>query len=367
MFDNWLSPLKLQQFSDFNKISKGQWGKSLRIYYDEMPDLQGIKIAIVGVGDEEANEVRKHLYSMSFPFDGLAVADLGNVRKTKPAFLIPLITELLNSKIVPILIGNDVAIAEAQYLAYQPLKQLINLAVVDERIRYTIGGKDTEQYLNRIIDNPRTHLFHMALIGCQTHFVTKPVLHFLDDKNFEYARLGMVRSNMDQIEPLVRDADLLCFNIAALKQSEAPGQANPSPSGFFSEEACQISRYAGMSDKLSSAGFYGFLQDQDPRGQTAQVIAQLIWYFVDGFNQRKNDYPASSDSLVEYIVDFKNQDYQLTFWKSTKSGRWWMQIPVKTKKKHQRHTLIPCSYQDYQLASREDLPDRLLNAYKRFR
>lgn len=65
----------------------------MRVYYDELPDLQGVQIALVGVGAEEANEVRKQLYHLSFPFEGLAIADLGNVRKTKPAFLIPLITE----------------------------------------------------------------------------------------------------------------------------------------------------------------------------------------------------------------------------------------------------------------------------------
>ncbi|MEL6638217.1 MAG: arginase, partial [Bacteroidota bacterium] len=128
----------------------------------------------------------------------------------------------------------------------------------------------------------------------------------------------------------------------------------------------KISRYAGLSDKVTSAGFYGFRSQWDQRDQTAQVVAQLIWYFVDGVYHRKNDYPSSTDSLVEYIVDFRDQEYQITFWKSNKSGRWWMQVPVKTKRKHERHTLIPCSYQDYQLASQEELPQRLLDAYKRF-
>lgn len=366
MFDNWLTPLDIQQFKNFNKITKRHWGKSISIYYDELPDLQKIKIAIIGVGTKEANEVRKQLYKMSFPFDGLSVVDLGNARKTKPAFLIPLIKELLTGKILPILIGNEVAIAEAQYLAYQSLKQLINLTVVDEKIRYDLKKKDSKLYLNKILDNPRSHLFHLSLIGFQTHFVAKDLLHFVEDQNFETTRLGRVRAKMEEIEPLVRDADLLCFNIAALKQAEAPGQSTPSPSGLFSEEACQICRYAGMSDKLTSAGFYGFRHKNDRQNQTAQVVAQMIWYFVDGFHQRKNDYPITSDSLVEYIVDFKNLDQPITFWKSNKSGRWWMQIPVKTKKKLKRHTLIPCSYQDYQSASRDSLPDRLLNAYKRF-
>jgi formiminoglutamase len=69
---------------------------------------------------------------------------------------------------------------------------------------------------------------------------------------------------------------------------------------------------------------------------------------------------------VEYIVPLKQLDYQLTFWKSKRSGRWWLQVPVKTKKQHQRHRLIPCSYEDYQLAGQDQLPDRLLEAFRRF-
>ena len=92
----------------------------------------------------------------------------------------------------------------------------------------------------------------------------------------------------------------------------------------------------------------------------------MIWYFVDGYYHRMNDFPASMNGLVEYIVEYKHIEQPVTFWKSSKSGRWWMQIPFKTSSKHQRHKLIPCSYQDYQQACQDGLPDRLINAYKRF-
>ena len=121
-----------------------------------------------------------------------------------------------------------------------------------------------------------------------------------------------------------------------------------------------------MSDKLTSFGIYGYHRDRDRDDQTAQTISQMLWYFLEGYFNRKNDFPASKDGLNEYIVDFREMNYQITFWKSVRSGRWWMQTPVATKKKHQRHTLIPCSFQDYQAACREDLPDRLLQALRRF-
>jgi formiminoglutamase len=121
-----------------------------------------------------------------------------------------------------------------------------------------------------------------------------------------------------------------------------------------------------MSDKLTSFGLYGYVAEQDRDGQTAQAAAQMLWYFLEGFFNRKGDYPADTAGLTEYVVDFPKLNYQLTFWKSNKSGRWWMQVPVATKRKHERHRLVPCSYQDYQLACREELPERLLQAMSRF-
>jgi len=70
--------------------------------------------------------------------------------------------------------------------------------------------------------------------------------------------------------------------------------------------------------------------------------------------------------LTEYIVDFKSYSYQITFWNSIKSNRWWMQIPSKTDRKLRRHRLIPCSYEDYLKACEEELPERLLKAHRRF-
>ena len=275
-----------------------------------------------------------------------------------------MIEELLSSGIFPVIIGKDAKTISAQFHGHQTQGQMVNLAYIDETIPYSIdSGKAT---LNQIIDKKRSHLFNLSCIGFQTHFISPKVVNFLESKNFDCIRLGKARSAIDQLEPVIRDADLFCFNLSSLKQSDAPGVKNASPNGFFAEEACQLSRYAGMSEKLSSLGIYGFDNKFDENQQTAQVIAQMIWYFLDGFYSRKNDFPVSTKSLVEYVVESKSNNLQVRFWKSSKSGRWWLQVPVKTKRKLNRHRLIPCSYNDYQLACQEDIPDRLLSAFKRF-
>lgn len=362
MLQNWLKPLPAPLLKVADSLPAACFGKNILSFKKEVPDLKKVKVALLGVGEKEANAVRECLYRTVFPFPKGALADLGNLRKTEASLLIPVVNELLAGRVLPIILAGNDDFARAQFLAYQDAKALINLAVVDERFRF--GGKD--DVYTSLLSPVHPLLFNFGLVGLQVHQTPPDVLHFLTKNNFDTVRLGKSRAAIEETEPVLRDADLLAFHLGALKQSEAPGVAGASPSGFFVEEACQLCRYAGMSDKLTSFGIYGYRPDLDRDAQTAQVAAQMLWYFLEGVFNRKNDYPASQAGLTEYIVAYRQLNYQLTFWKSAKSGRWWMQVPVATKKKHDRHRLIPCSFQDYQMACREELPERLMQALQRF-
>ena len=363
MFQNWLHPIELPT----ENLKAHQLGRNIKRFTDELPNLKEARIAIIGIGERDANAIREELYQLSFPYKGLEAADLGNVRKKDISFIIPIIRELLDGQIFPVIIGNHPQQALAQYKAFQVLQKLVSLAVVDDRIRYSLNQADEQAYfLREILDSKQASLFHLSFIGCQAHFIEPGIFEYLDGRHFDYLRLGSAKANTPELEPLIRDADLLSLNLSALKHSEAPGQLDPGPTGFTVEEACQIARYAGMSDKLKAFGIYGYQQANDHKAQGAKAAALMAWYFLDGFYNRKGDFPVSTDGLVEYIVDFKKLDYQLTFWRSERSGRWWMQVPVKTRAKYQRHHLVPCSYNDYKMACQDELPERLVKALARF-
>lgn len=367
MLNNWISPNIFGETDTIQNLEKNQFGRNIAIHLTDLPDLKKVDIAILGISKTDTDIVRKHLYALDYPFNSLRIADLGNIRNEDTSFIIPVIKELLQSNITPIIIGNNLNSSFAQFQAYNSLKRSTNVIFVDEKIRYDFNHKKlATACLNKITNAKGSNLFNLGVIGFQSHFTSDELLRTMDEKNFDYVRLANVKSSSEEVEPLIRDADLVCFNLNALKQSEAPGVNNPSPSGLLSEEACKLSRYAGISDKLSSVGFYGYRNENDSSEQTAQVVAQLIWYFLDGYYSRMNDFPVSMNGLMEYIVEFKQIDTPVTFWKSSKSGRWWMQVPVKTKKEHQRHRLVPCSYNDYLEASKGNFPDRLLNAFNRF-
>lgn len=369
MLQNWLTPLNPAFLKSTGLLPDHSAGKNILLYGGQIPALEGVRIALIGANEKEANAVRAHFYRAGCFFPKNAVADLGNLRRAEPDMLMPVIYELLSGKVLPVILAQRDELARAHFLAYQEAKSLVNLTVIDERLRMAQSDGKTaaaDTVYTPLLQPRHPLLFHFGLVGCQTHQMTPDWFDFLGKHHFDTVRLGKSRTAIEETEPVLRDADLIAFHLSALKQNEAPGVENASPSGYFTEEACQLCRYAGMSDKLTSFGIYGYHHDRDAGDQTAQTISQMLWYFLEGYFNRKNDFPVSKDGMTEYIVDFRGLNYQLTFWKSTRSGRWWMQTPVATRKKHQRHYLIPCSFQDYQAACREELPDRLLQALSRF-
>ena len=164
---------------------------------------------------------------------------------------------------------------------------------------------------------------------------------------FDINRLGNVKAELEEVEPMVRDADILSIDISSIKHADAPADNNVRPNGFSGEEMCKICRYAGMSDKLSSIGFYELKPSLDNNGQSANLYAQMMWYFLDGFSNRRNDFPENNNQdYVRFTVQIENFEQELIFLKSKKTDRWWMVVSTKdlANQKYKRHQLVPCSY-----------------------
>lgn len=371
MLDNYLQPLQLSKVIDFSDLEDFQLGNQIVRFEGEFPDLENTQIALIGASAKEASAVRKHLYQLTEIAPSIAIADLGNLMKPRIEVLTPVLEELLNRDILPIIIGEQHQLTLGQYRAYELREKLSNLVLIDKTLDFTFDkarARRHRYFINKIFQREESYLLHLGLLGYQTHFINRRTLKLLDEHYFDFFRLGYLRTHFEEVEPIIRDADLLSFDLSAIRQAEAPASLAPSPSGLTVEEACKLSYYAGISDKLTSIGFYGFQQKQDNEDQTSHLVAQMIWYFLDGVAHRKRDYPISSLGLVEYVVDFKSSDYAVVFWKSTRSDRWWVQLPLNNQQRKQldhRHQLIPCAYADYQLACKGELSERVVRAFGR--
>jgi formiminoglutamase len=368
MLHNWLQPVSTQLTPSSSDQNRSTWKDQLNIYTDDIPPLDQCQMAIIGLDPDAANQVRKQLYTLSYPFEQLSIADLGNFRKSDPSFIQPVVSELLESNILPVLIGRDSRQIQAQYQAQLSVQPMASMAIIDEILPFSAPTiPDDAAYLQPLLEEKASLPYHFCFLGYQSPFTDPAILDRLHRRFADLLSLGGIRSDITETEPYLRNADLLGLHLGALESSAAFGSTRLSPNGLRTEEICQLARYAGMSDKLRSFGIYGFVVEEDWREQTAALIAQIIWYFSDGVYRRTKDFPVSTDGLVEYIVEPKTLGHPIVFWKSKKSGRWWMQIPADKKDNQPaRHRLIPCSYKDYVQASNGDLPDRLLLAYERF-
>lgn len=350
------------------------------------PELEMIQIALIGVLDDRKaignkgtanapDKVREYLYRLFKGEYPVSIADLGNIRAGHEVqdtyFAVSnAAQELIKNNIIPVIIGGGQDITFANYLAYQNLEQIINLVCVDNC--FDIGSMDdrldSRSYLSRIILHQPNYLFNYSNIGYQTYLVDQNAIDLMTKLYFDIYRLGQVRTSMEEVEPIVRNADMLSFDVSAIRNSDAPGNKNSVPNGFFGEEACQIVRYAGLSDKLSSIGFYEMNPEADRNDQTVHLTAQMIWYFIDGYYNRKKDFPVGDKSeYLKYRVSIQDNKHEIVFYKSKKSDRWWMDVPYPPGKntRFERHHMVPCSYNDYQTAVKEEMPDRWWQTFQK--
>ncbi len=373
------------QKTDYNS---SQIGFSISSYFTHFPDLEDIDIAIFGVMDDRnsinnqgcslaADVFRQNFYPLYEGFQKPKIADLGNIKAGKSvtdtyAAVRIVVEELIRQGVLPIVIGGGQDLTYAQYQAYEKLEQKVDLVVIDSRLDINEDIQNTREttsqsFLSKILLHEPNYLFNLSNIGYQSYFVSQESIKVLDKLYFDSYRLGVFKGNIEYSEPVLRNADLISFDMGAIRSADACANANASPSGFYGEEACQICRYAGINDKLSSIGFYEFNPAYDKNGQTAILLSQMVWYFIDGFYNRKKDFPLQPQSAyVIYRTSLKEENYEVVFIKSKKTDRWWMQVPYpNTKSVNERYHMVPCSYEDYKVAIDGDMPDLWWRTYQK--
>lgn len=349
------------------------------------PEISKAKIAIIGVPEYRGSvfnrqfrkgteAIRDKLYRLKKHDNTGVIIDLGDLipgNTIEDTFfaLSEIIASLLKSSIIPVIIGGSQDLTIAQFNGHTHLNQLQNITAIDSR--FDLGmpeeADSSTSWLGKIVMQQPNYLFNFSNIGYQTYFVGANAVELMNKLYFDAYRVGQVRSDITEMEPVIRAADLVTFDLSAIRQSDAPGTSNPSPNGFTGEEACQAMMYAGLNDRLTSIGIYEFDSKADINDQTAHLVAQMIWYFIEGVNNRKNDFPATNHaSYITYRVTSDHLGREIVFLKHKTSGRWWMEMPVSGKTNRlNRYNFLPCSLRDYQQACNNEMPDRFWQALQK--
>ena len=382
---NFLSPVSDLVLAHNELLSSQALGRKLRIHSTQhgIPDLDGVNIAILGVlenrndvnyiGEEfQLNEIRKSFYALFTGSWNLTIADLGDINKGESVedtyfALKEAITILVKKNIIPVILGGTQDLTYANYRAYDNLIPMVNIVNVDSKFDLGDSSKPIKNnsFVGKIILDEPYNLFNYATIGYQTYFNAQEEIDLMDSLYFESYRLGEVSHDITLVEPVMRDANIVSIDLSSVKGAEVSLNQKYSPNGLDGKEICAIARYAGISNKVTSLGIYEYKPSKDDE-ITSMLISQIIWYFIEGVNFRiKDDDFSDDDNYQKFITLVDSQE--LIFYKSNKTGRWWIEIPFlsEVNNKLKRHTLLPCMHQDYLDACNNLIPERWYKAFQK--
>lgn len=357
------------------------WGKDPI----EEATLNG-KLVLLGICEDRGNpsnkgcsqapdQIRTFLYQLKLGGYETEILDLGNIhpgfeQKDTYFAVSKVVHYVVKQNATLIIIGGSQDLTYPIYSAFEKMEQTINLASIDNRIDFgeMDADMDATNFLGKIVMHQPNYLFNYSNLGYQSYFTSLKTIELMQKLYFDAYRLGELKENMEIAEPALRNADIVSFDISSIRSADAAGHAHATPNGLNGEDACRIARYAGISDKLSVFGLFELNPSFDLREQTTILSAQMIWYFMNGYFNRINDYPIVDKGLyTRFSVPIKEDRYEIVFFKSNKSDRWWMEVPYPSKpnSKYERHYMVPCSYRDYQVACNDEIPDRWWQTFQK--
>jgi len=347
---------------------------------DGLPVLANASFAILGVNESrnafekkpeplDISGIRIALYKLMMGNWNATIIDLGDIDEGETVedtyFVVKeIVAGLLEENIIPVILGATQDITYPTYRAFDGIKEMVNLVSVDSRFDF---GADEElisshSYMSKIITDKPNNLFNFSNLGYQSYYNAQEEIDLMDRLFFDAYRLGEVTSDITLAEPLLRNAHILSIDARAIKASDVGGGASFSPNGFNGREICAIARYAGISDEVSVFGIY----ESENHPLSFQLIAQIIWYFMEGFNYRVKETPsAKNDDFSKFIVPSDTEE--LVFYKSHLTERWWVEVPsvLTSHTKSKSPALLPCTEQDYLDACDQIIPERWFKAYKK--
>ena len=382
---DFLIPVSKTVLAHREVLPKGVLGKHILAHSNTgiLPDLDNVKFAMLGVKENRGDvnfigeelcfdEIRKSFYSLYPGNWSHKIVDLGDIEKGATVrdthfAMKTVIEQLLLKKIIPLLLCGSQDLAYSQYRSYDVLGNMVNITNIDSK--FDLGDADQEMtnksFVGKIIVDKPYGLFNYSNIGYQSYYNNPEEIQLMEKLFFDGYRLGEVIADTKIVEPVLRDSDMVFLDIETIKSADLSYRNSKSPNGFDSREICAIARYAGISNRVSSFGVYELKDFKDSKS-SAMLIAQVFWYFIEGFNFRILDDDFNNESqFTTYKVPIK--DEVLVFKKSNKTGRWWIILPffANGNNKLKRETLLPCTYGDYLCACNQEIPERWMKARRK--
>ena len=349
-------------------------------YINEFPIWEDADIVLVGCGEDAAgleqegcnqapNVIRQAFYRLAAPWKGIKIADLGNITEANDMETlyekIAIITEtILKQHKILILLGGTHDLLYGLFKGYESLEHPIEYVSIDSRLDMLNAefGITNHSFNNQLFIHQPNYLKHFCNLGTQNYYVTENERVALRDLNFESIRVGDLHDNIHLAEPSLRNANLVGFDLSAVRHADAPGAIHPSPAGLTADQLCRLARFAGMGYHFNCAGIFELNPTLDIHSQTAQLSALTIWYLIEGYYNRKYDQPIADRSNVRQLsVQMQGAIKNIQFYYSEITDRWWMEVPDSQMLENNtgRSVLVPCTLRDYEIATLDsEIPER---------
>lgn len=359
-----------------DSMAEGTVGEKIQIHTEGyFPDLEGKSMAVFSVPEYRRFSVkhdsiecdfRKKLYDLHVGDGwGRSIFDLGvilpgeSIEDTYYA-VGKVISELVKNDIIPVIIGGSHDLTIACYKGFETLEQTVNICSIDSQL--DIGEPDSDihskGFVSHLLMQRPCYLFNYSNIGMQRPKVKSKEIDLFEKLYFDITRLGAFNDDFKRAEPHLRNADIISIDFESIKNGDTDRDCYNNPNGFRADQICQISKYAGMSDKLTCFGVFDIVHEHN--SSSSMLLAEMVWYFMDGVNARLGDFPiGSKKNYKKFFVHLEGFKDELVFYKSDKSERWWMEVtyPAGEGKKYERHHLVPCDHDDYVAATENNIPD----------
>lgn len=371
----YFDPIKSNEIEDENYDSNCGSLIKKNLEEDSLSPATKVEVALFCIdspftGEKKSkycsHQVRVELYRLKGLLPHLNIVDLGNLRTganlTDALFALQEVCSILNkNNVLSVILGGNQLYTIGSFLGLKEFETDINLTLIDSKPDLSnLDDKPTEDnFLTYLLEKENGSLYNISLIGYQKYLSEKKQINQLNDKYFESYRLGTTRENLQDVEIILRDSDIVSFDLTAIRGSDAPAQKNIHPNGFYTEEACAIARYAGLSDRITNFGLYGYIQSLDNRNLTAKLAAEITWHFLDGYQNRKHDFPVKSiTNYKKIVVPIDEIDIPVVFYVNELSDRWWLEVSNHSENKDRNSIIISSSEADYKMVCNNELPER---------
>lgn len=276
------------------------------------------------------------------PLVDLGTLKLGKTKEDTAVLLEELVKEIIAHQSFPLIIGGSHWLSVSVLKSLQSFNPFLDVCVLDSEL--SLNNNGTKTAMKALIDEFQYK--HFTVMGYQIHQSQKEAIDLLKTLHFDSFRLSDLMKDLQEVEPFFRHSDYIGINLNAIESHSISLQ--PQINGLNSREICNYMKELGLNKALKCLGIFNW--NPFTRFHTDfQLLAQMLWYFIDGVNIRKSHPELYNFESYFVLIDSEKH----IFLKDIFSNKWYYGSEDVNQ-------CIACSYPDYQKAQNGYLNPRLL-------